>query len=281
MSGRQPPERPTIEGYVTPSDVADELNFVEWLRAEVSGTDDYLEAMLENQRLMLMNMMQQMQANSGRSQPVDAIELASDGSPSGYDVSQRPVPRNELINEAMVPLDAVGLANRTIYENDIGPATFQVNGTIFATTVRVAQDIASGDPLRVVAPGNIVRPVNDVALSLLGLPGSVGGGTFEVDETDENVTLSPGETKYVIRSGVASAEWVATGTNDETYSLYQYTIDGQEIFEDPLKEPLGLYNDPYRFPSPLAADQSIGVKVTRTSDASGSADYYSKVTYFD
>ena len=281
MSGRQAPDRPTIEGYVTPSDVSDELNFVEWLRAEVSGRDEYLEAMLENQRLMLMQMMQQMQGQNGRSRPVDSIELANDGSPAGYDVSARPVPQSELINEAMVPLDAVGLANRNIYENDIGPATFQVNGTVFATTIRATEDVGSGDPVRVVAPGNVTEAVGEVALSLLGLPGSIGVGTFDVAETDQNVEVEPGETEFVMRVGVQSGDWISVGVNDETHTLYQYTIDGEPLLEEPLKEPLGLYNSPYKFPTPLSADRTFGVRVTRQQSASGAAEYYAKGAYFD
>lgn len=281
MSRRQRPERPHLEGYVTPSDVSDELNYIEWLRQQISGTDEYMEAMLQNQRLLGMAMLSQMQSQSGRSQPVGSIDLDSNGSPAGYGTNKRPVPEEELINESMVPLDAVGIANRTIYENDIGPATFQVNGTIFATTVRVADDIASGDPLRVIAPGNIVRPVQDVALSLLGLPGSIGVDSFQVEETETNVEIAPGETAYVIRPSLQSGSWVSTGTNDETHTLYQYTIDGEPLLDDPLKEPLGLYNDPYSFPNPLSVDRQFGVRVTRQESASGSAEYFSKVVYFN
>jgi hypothetical protein len=271
----------TTREYVRPSDVVDELNFIERMRNELSSGDEFLEAILTNQRLLALQIIQRMQEQTGRSLPVDAVDTENDGSPAGYRVDARPVPEGKLINDSMVPLDAVGLANRTIYENDIGPATFQVNGTVFATTIRVTEDVGSGDPIRVVAPGNITEAVGDVALSLLGLPGSIGVGTFDVAETDDNVEIQPGETAHVLRVTVGGGDWVSVGTNDETHTEYQYTIDGEELLETPLKEPLGLYNDPYKFPTPLSADQTFGVKVTRQNSASGAAEYYSKAAYFD
>lgn len=267
--------------YVRPSDVVEELNFIEQMRNELSSGDEYLEAMLTNQRLLALQMIQRMQAQTGRSTPVGAVDLANNGSPAGYSVNARPVPEEELINDAMVPLDAVGLANRTIYDNDIGPATFQVNGTVFATTIRATEDVGSGDPVRVIAPGNITEGVGDVALSLLGLPGSIGVGTFDVAETDENVEIQPGETEYVLRVGVQGGDWISVGVNDETHTLYQYTIDGEDLLDEPLKEPLGLYNSPYTFPTPLSADRTYGVRVTRQQSASGAAEYYAKASYFD
>jgi len=267
--------------YVRPSDVVEELNFIERMRDEMSSGDEYLEAMLTNQRLLALQMIQRMQAQTGRSTPVGSVDLANNGSPAGYSVNARPVPEEELINDAMVPLDAVGLANRTIYDNDIGPATFQVSGTVFATTIRVTEDVGSGDPVRVVAPGNITEALGDVALSLLGLPGSIGVGTFDVAETDENVEVAPGETEYVLRPGVQGGDWISAGVNDETHTLYQYTIDGEPLLKEPLKEPLGLYNSPYNFPTPLSADRTFGVRVTRQESASGAAEYYAKAAYFD
>lgn len=280
MSG-QPPERPEISDFVGPEHVAQEINFIEYLQASVTGQDDYLEAVLENQRLTAMRMLNDMQSAQGLDQPPDDLDFNSP--PDGYDTDVRPVPMDEFTTDGQLPIGAVGLANRRINSRDTGPATFQVSGTVFSARIRLDSPdgtvIGSGAPVKVIAPGNICEPINDVSLSLLGFSGAVGAESFERYETPADVTIQPGEEEYVLRKNVQNASWISTGTNDETHSLYKYFIDGEPILEEPLKEPLGLYNDPFRFPDPLSAGREIAVKVKRQSSASGPESYYSKVDY--
>jgi len=167
-----------------------------------------------------------------------------------------------------------------IYSNDTGPVTFQIGGTVFATTIRADGDIGAGDPVRVIAPGNIAEPLQDVALSLLGFGGSIGAGRFDREETDTAVTIPPGDTATVLRVPADGADWVSVGTSDNPPSEYQYYVDGVQVFDQPLKSPLGLYNEPFTFPTPLGVDREIRVEVTRPQSASASADYVSKITLF-
>jgi len=101
---------------------------------------------------------------------------------------------------------------------------------------------------------------------------------FEQSETRDTVTIAPGDEQVVVAFEPSDAAlWYETGTSDETFSTYQYRVDGNEILEEPQFEPLGLYNDPFQFPQPLIVFNFVEVVVGRDSDAAGSADYFSKV----
>lgn len=95
--------------------------------------------------------------------------------------------------------------------------------------------------------------------------------------TEEDVTINPGEKKVVLEVRDSGYLW-EVGANDETYSTYYLYVDDGQVGE-PLPQPWGLYNSPYRFPQPIEFDRSIVVMVERHSDASASADYYAKVRY--
>lgn len=247
-----------INQIAAPSDVVEELNFIENALNQLSGGDEYLEAILQNQRLQLLWMLQQ--------QATGAIpaSMAEDG-----------------FTDQELPLNAIGIANGRIYENDTGRATFQLQGSVFSSQVKTLDEVTSGTPVRVVGAGNQVVKATDVALSLLGLSGSIGSASYNRAETETDVTVQPGEQADVLIQGVDNADWVSVGTNDETHTLYQYLVDGEELVDEPLKEPLGLYNSPYQFPTPISAERDIRVRVIRQQSASGPADFYSKITYFE
>ncbi|MHC1624575.1 MAG: hypothetical protein ACXQS2_01020 [Methermicoccaceae archaeon] len=95
--------------------------------------------------------------------------------------------------------------------------------------------------------------------------------------TEEDVTINPGQKKVVLEVKDSGYLW-EVGVNDETYTTYYLLVDEAPV-GDPLPQPWGLYNDPYRFPQPIEFDSSIVVMVERHSDAPGPADYYAKVRY--
>lgn len=240
---------------VTVGDVQQELNLIEDLRNRVAGDDEYLEAILTNQRIRLLMMFQRQRG---------ALPEAVD---------------DRGTQRRLLPNGALGIANATIYENSDGPATFQVNGTVFVTNVRADETLGAGEPIKVVGERNLCERATSASLSLLGFQGGLSASDYERRETDGTVTIQPGETKQVLRVVVDDAQWIGSGTSDETYSQYQYFVDGDPLFETKLDSPLGLYNDTYRFSTPLSAEDSIEVQVTRDSDASASQDYFSKVDY--
>lgn len=113
--------------------------------------------------------------------------------------------------------------------------------------------------------------ITDVAISPTG---------FNQGVTDEAVEIYPASNEDTINIKLKnSALWYEVGSNDETYSLYQYYADDTEILGERQKEPLGLYNDPYRFPQPIIVRNKIIVNVRRQEDAPGPEEYFSKVRY--
>lgn len=103
---------------------------------------------------------------------------------------------------------------------------------------------------------------------------------FEQRQTDEDITLGPGEKDDIVSVNLdGAALWYEVGDSDNDYSEYQYYADESGILDNPQVEPLGLYNDPYRFPQPLLVRDTIKVSTKRQPDAPGSADYFSKVRY--
>lgn len=276
--------RPSASEIKTVQDAQREINFVEGLLDGLSADDEYLEAILHNQRLRLMILMNQGGlAGSSSLTPSAAIERGNDILDDYESVTDKdPVPLNRLFANRNMPVGAVGIAAESISENDTGVASFQLRGSVVAARVRAEQDTDSGAPVRVIAPGNIVEPQGAVARSLLGFDGSLNAGAFEVTETDRNnpVEIEPGEEKEVLSLGLRGGDILKIGTVSRTYSLYNYEIDGEEVLEEPLSQPLGVFNDPFRFPQPLSIDRSFKVKIKRTSDASGAETYFSKAVYF-
>lgn len=95
--------------------------------------------------------------------------------------------------------------------------------------------------------------------------------------TEEDVSIAPGDKKKVLEVKDSGYLW-EVGINDETYTTYYLYVDDAPVGE-PLPQPWGLYNSPYRFPQPIEFDSSIVVVVERHSDAPAAASYYAKVRY--
>lgn len=106
-------------------------------------------------------------------------------------------------------------------------------------------------------------------------------GDYDRIESESAVTIQPGETAAVLSVNVENARWVASGTTDRDNSRYRYVVDGDAVLSEPLRSPLGLFNDLRTFPEPITARDSIRVDVLRTEDAPGAAEYVSNVEVFE
>lgn len=240
---------------VTQQDVDRHLNTLEKLTSYFESEDDYQAAMLQNQEIL--------------------IKLLQGSGPGVYDSPLGGLDLDDLPE---------GIAGEAISSADSGErvrAVFSVRGTRFVSKVSVDEEVQVGDVLYITGKGNeAILATNAEVTTLFG--GSLGfsSGAFERTETGENVTIEAGEYKDVLQVDVDDTAWLwEVGTNDETYTEYQYLKDGEEILEDRLKEPLGLYNDPFRFPVPRKFTDTFIVRVYRQNDAPGSAEYFSKATY--
>jgi hypothetical protein len=246
MSRRQQP--------VSREDVQRQLNVLERLSQHVSSDDDLLIALLENQNLMLQNMTSMM-----------------GGSFQG--------PNSLSANQA-------GLALKDIDKGDTGRILFEERGTKMVVRAEAGNSIEREEVVYVSeTEGPVVLPANDVSegqLFGIGPGGSRRASQFFIGEPDEPTTLEPGDEKTVYELDVSSVSlWWETGTTSDPDSSYQYIVDGEELFNEPLTSPIGLINDRFRFPQPIQFSDGLKVIVLRDQSAQSNKDYTSRLTYYE
>lgn len=234
----------------TVEDAEAEINALESLIAGLDTDNDYDRALLRNQVLRLRLLVQQQRGA--------LPETIGQGGQK----------------RRLLPQGAVGIANRDIYENDNGPATFQINGTVFSTTVQATEDIDSSAIVEVVGNENQVKESDGSAFGILtGGSGEtfVYDGEFrtvpsvvdpEIDikvqnqvyEDEEYTTvaddLGPGQKKTFAQITVESDEFLllkytnATAANTVRYNYY---IDGEENPDPDLSGSTPLTTPPDKY----------------------------------
>jgi hypothetical protein len=247
---------PMVQGeFVTIEDVEQEISLVESLMEGLSSDDEFLQAILHNSRMMGM-VLGQMVEGSDPNLGFDRMDM-----PDGY----------------------VGIAIEDITSGSTGGSIFSANGSNIFTTITAGEKINEGDVVVVTGDSNKATRLTEVDDSYLSIGkieySGVGSAGFDVIESESDVTIQPGETKTVLSADFNSQTfWWETGTNDETYSTYEYLVDGDNLLDQSNSQPLGLYNDMYRFPAPITIGGNVEIKVTRDGSAGGPQDYYSKIT---
>jgi hypothetical protein len=212
-----------------------------------------------------------------------------DGAPSGEVVGLlEEIARNtgDVVRPEVrenLPVEAEGTALEEIAEGQTGDASFSLEGTVFTAEVLARRRVRSVQSVRIIGPDNAVVPFSaeeDIlkrseAAGVVAM--ATSPGDFNQTVTQTNVEIAPGETATVLESDLdAAALWWAVGTNDQEFSRYQYQVDDEAIFDVAQFEPLGLYNDPFRFPQPLIGRGTLRTVVSRDSDATASAGYFIK-----
>jgi len=238
--------------FIDKDDVEREINLLEQAIAYASSQDEYMEAMLRNQKLL-------------------AQVIAQDSDTIAGDITVRTLPAN-----------TAGIALERIPSDNKGLILFDVKGYKSVLRARADGNIQSNEVVTVTGEMDKVEPQSRVDPTKMSF-GSTGAssGSYQRVETQEDVTINPGGEETVLEiDDDTGGGIVEVGTNDQTYSRYDYLVNGESILESPIKEPLGLYNSPYRFPEPIQFDESFEVVVRRDEDAGGSKDYFSKVTYY-
>lgn len=233
-----------------PEDVKEHLNFIEELIAGASSSDEYLEAIVRNQQLMIALM-----EGGGGSVP----EIGSVG----------------------VPEDTAGIAIQSASKGDLAEFLYKNNGRTIVSKLESSSDIQGGEVVTVNSDGDL-EPSSGVSQGDLDFgnisTSAKGPGDLVYGDTQNDVSIDPGDSETVLEVNLNDGgAWYSAGTNDETYSLYQYHVDGEPLLEDPIPKPLGLYNNMFEFPEPIEVQNSVSVEVTRQSDAPGSAKYFSNI----
>jgi len=244
-----------MDSVVPPEGVEEEINAIEGFLDGATSTDEYLTALLRSNNAIVRLLGGQMEGTDG--------------------------------NSVTPPDDTAGIVVTGAGQGDVGDFLYKNNGRTVLAKVQAARPIDPGGVAKYDTNQAGLIPVSNVDQGDLDF-GAIStalsnAGAFDFLDTDfqfsgqgGNVTIAPGETKEVL-SGSFNGDvgLYEVGTNDETYSRYQYYIDGETLLEAPIPKPLGLYNSRFEFPKPLKVTSSFKVEVTRDSAAPGSADYFS------
>lgn len=131
-------------------DVESELNTIERLLSSVSPQDELMEALLHNQRIQLLGMLQRQQR-----QEQQHSELVSAVSGQGTDVTY------EDDQTAELPVGLVGRALTEITLGSRGEGEFQVAGSGRVVDVRANNEIEAGSTIAIVGRDNLVTEKDD------------------------------------------------------------------------------------------------------------------------
>jgi len=253
---------------ITREDVERQLNVLEQITNAIGGEDDILRAVLHNQALMLKQIDAFNQQGAGG-------RLAGEG-----DRDSRSEPSSGLsINQA-------GIAIEEIPKGGQGQVVFNQRGSDFVETVEASNKVEADDIVYVNNLPNEVVPANSVDEGqLFGISaGDVAreGRTINADETDSAVNVGPGDGITTVLEVEVDGRgfWWETGTTDRDETDYIYKVDGDELFDDRQRAPLGLFDNRFRFPQAIRVQDKIEVLVERDQGAPTDS-FVSKFIYYD
>mgnify|MGYP000450400486 CR=1 FL=1 len=238
-------------------DIRSELNVVEQLTAGASAVDEYLEALVRLQMVQINST--QLGTNKAAFGGIDTQDL-----PEGF----------------------AGIALEDIPAGKTGSALFDISGSRLVTEVdAITTDVTQDDVVRIIQDNNGVAVSKSINKDdILGGIGSSGTNPdrFEVWETPEAKSVGAGDTVDVIDVEFDGPAIIyESGLSDIQDTRYEYLVDGEPIFNEKLFAPLGLYNNMYRYPEPLAVQSSFVVRAHRDGTASGPEDFIGKTTHRD
>lgn len=231
-----------------PDEVKEHLNFIEKLVDGADSSDEYFEAMIRNQAVM--------------------ISLLEGG---GSNVPE--------VGSFGVPADTAGIAIQGASEGDYAEFLYKADGRTVIGDFEVESDINSGEVAKVTEDGSLQPKTNvdqgDLDFGNIATQ-STGPNGFTYIDTEQNVEVAPGTTEVVIEESFSeNVSLSMVGTNDETHTVYEYFVDDEPLISDPIPKPLGLYNNMFEFPVPIQVNNSFRVEVTRQNSAPGIAEYFS------
>lgn len=239
---------------VTLQDIYGTTNTLEELLAYGDTEDNYQKALVHNQVLMI----QLMDKLANEDQGVDPLKRYQ-----------------------------AGWALEDISNNNSGKVMFDIDGNKFIRNVKAGNDIDAEEVVYINdAQDMTVVPAPEADMdALFGISGSgipMESDAFEIDETDGEIQLDTGEKGKTIEVTTDDVGyWWQTGTYDQDYTNYEYKVDGESVFSNPLPAPIGLYNNMYEFPQPIRFRDKFEIEIQRDEDAPGQQNFASKVVYFD
>jgi len=189
--------------FVSPQEVRREIDFIEDLMGGLSSDDEYLQAILHNQKMMGMLMLQMVEGSDGRAGPTPS-------DPTNLDVG------------------AVGIAAEDISSSSTGVGVFNAKGSWYSVGVNAQQQINEDDIIVVNGQDNEVIPSTDISRDHLNI---VSDFDLDTDETNQDA-------KYDVYSGLSaetSEKDVGWGYPADSVAIYSISGDVQVAFKKPSK----------------------------------------------
>jgi hypothetical protein len=235
--------------FITVEEVRDSLNALEAIETRLSGEDDFLAAMVRNQRVIAQAVL-----------------------------------ANGTVGIGDVPPHTAGLAVDDAKSGSSIDVLFQLDGRTVVESFRSENSVSKGETLVVAEDGESVRPVVEVDESKLTIGSTsrafIQSSDYYVKETNGTVEAEPGEEVEVLSIEPNSKRGIhAIGTVDREDTEYIYKVDGSSLLDEPMPSPLGLYNNMHEFPQPLSFNEAFKVKARLDDDAPGPREYFSKAEY--
>lgn len=259
-----------VEGLVDPSEVQENLNFLERVKAYFTGDDEYKAAMLQNQKVMTKALVQQ--TGTGLNNTV---------TPSNVDITD-------------LPQGLAGSSVEQIANGEKGTAMFDISGSKFEAQVRASADIEKNETVVIIGENNRAKPSPDShdALSMLVGSGAAGRDTvmdpasymvYESSDMEDStdagdVVLEPGDDKAIVSTGNVSpgAFTLGVGATDIEDVRYYLWVDEEFRVGGVTESPLGTMNNIFSFPDQfgavIPATRKIEYRARYPSDAAGTVE---------
>lgn len=257
----------------TVKEIRDELNIIEQVLAGADSSDEYLEAIVRNQNLMI-----ELQSEIAASQEGSNVVQGGDNivNEQGDQINAE-----SLFGEiGQILPGTAGIAVSDVKSGETGQFLYNQNGRNAISGVRAGKEIEEGQVSVYSGQDGKIYPVNDIEQNDLSM-GAVSdslkdSSSFGYFESDEETVIAPGASDVVLEANIGSLGGVyRVGTTDANYSQYQYLVDGEPILDEPSSQPLGLYNDMFEFPNPIKVSGTFEVLVQREESAPGTEAYVS------
>lgn len=231
--------------FYSAEDIAEQVNFVEQLLSGLGPQDEYSEAIVKNQQMILDSL----------------LELSEDGVGRGGTAFT-----DEMIeNIDDLPIGIVGTTTEEIASGEKGYALFSINGTNVEAKVKMEGQVDENGVIVIDDEGNIARPAIGQESALAMLTGAAAGGKFDpirptsyrVFETSDMeasldngvIQISPGEREVFFDTGSLTSPGflLAIGASDSQDVSYRVVVDGDRDVGGVTNSPLGTINTPFSF----------------------------------
>lgn len=242
------------EGAVSEQRVKRELSIVEALTSGASSSDNYLEAIVRNQRIRMLQ--------SG---------IESVFGPSEAD---------------NIPTGVLGTAAQTINDGQVGDVVFTIGGTKRVYKMRADDSLDPGDTIEVIESGVVEKFGSGGGGSVSSGAGYISGTGYVVKESDDlngvadgaAVTIEPGETKTIVEARATGDQLalLAVGATDVADVRYRLVVDGSRTVGGETNSPLGLLNTPLsfvkEFGGSIPASSRVEYRATLADSASAAVE---------